>query len=328
MRKITRIAYNSAHWRKPTGEAGAQEIGGTYNNVNGFGHEDWLFRNEWLIDGWRYAFLQGVGKSHKKLIREKLPFDLNLYTVQTDKRRRYVAAIDEVECLDDRQAEAALETFRQMGWFDLMKAEIEAINGKVEALGSPQWARHVLNVRFRLQNVRMLPEDSFAAVGDPIWKLHRYVLTESPVANDAMERIRGRRGTNQSPNLESYARKGTCSSEVTPEHALMQARLMAELQEEFPTARVVREENYIDVVVENDTDLRLYEIKSDLSPRTVLRHAIGQLLEYAHFQANPKGRNLHLVVVGRTPPSQADAAYINQLKQRFSLPLAYRVVHI
>jgi len=60
MSKITRIAYNSAGWRKPTGEASKHESAGSYNQQFGFGHEDWLFRHEWLIDGWRYAFIQGI----------------------------------------------------------------------------------------------------------------------------------------------------------------------------------------------------------------------------------------------------------------------------
>lgn len=328
MRRITRIAYNSAQWRKPTGEARVQEIEGTYNNVNGFGHEDWLFRNEWLIDGWRYAFLQGVAKSHKKLVREQRPFDLSLYTVQNDKQRRYVAAIDAAECLDDRQAEAALNIFERRGWFDQMKVEVEEVKGKVEALGAPQWARHVLNVRFRLENVALLPANSFAEEGDPIWKLHRYVLTESPDANATLENIRRRSGSDQPPHLATHTRKGVGPTEVTPEHARMQTQLMNELLQEFPRGRLVREENFIDVLVEDDTDLRLYEIKSDLSPRTVLRQAIGQLLEYAHFQAALKGRNLHLIVVGRVALSTEDAKYLAQLREQFALPLEYRVVHI
>lgn len=47
VKTITRIAYNSADWHHPTGDAARQEMEGSYNNVNRFGHEDWLFRDEW-----------------------------------------------------------------------------------------------------------------------------------------------------------------------------------------------------------------------------------------------------------------------------------------
>lgn len=70
MSKITRIAYNSSGWQHPTGDALREEASGTYNSDNGFGHEDWLFRSEWQIEGWCYAFLQGFNKSHAKWARK------------------------------------------------------------------------------------------------------------------------------------------------------------------------------------------------------------------------------------------------------------------
>ncbi len=66
MSKITRIAYNSSGWQHPTGDARREEASGTYNSDNGFGHEDWLFRSEWQIEGWRYAFLQGDCEDQNK----------------------------------------------------------------------------------------------------------------------------------------------------------------------------------------------------------------------------------------------------------------------
>ena len=120
MHKITRIAFNSADWQKPTGDARKYEAVDTYNHKFGFGHEDWLFRADWLIDGWRYGFIQGVSKSHAKLMKEGKPVDLTLFTVQPDKMRRYVATLRDVECLDDRQAEDALALFKKQGWYDTM----------------------------------------------------------------------------------------------------------------------------------------------------------------------------------------------------------------
>src|SRR5690242_6580887 len=108
MHKVTRISYNSGGWQKPTGEAAKHEAAATYSHQYGFGHEDWLFRSEWVIDGWRYAFLQGVNKSQAKLLREAHPIDVTLFTIQPDKKRRYVATIHDVECLSDLQAQDAL----------------------------------------------------------------------------------------------------------------------------------------------------------------------------------------------------------------------------
>jgi hypothetical protein len=70
-----------------------------------------LFRSEWLIDGWRYAFLQGVNKSYSKLVKAGQPVDLTLFTIQPDKKRRYAASIQGVECLNDQQAEDVRKEF-------------------------------------------------------------------------------------------------------------------------------------------------------------------------------------------------------------------------
>lgn len=325
MDRLTRISYNSAGWRRPTGEAAEQEQDGTYNNLHRFGHEDWLFRDEWEIDGWRYAFIQGVGKSREALLKLQRPFDVTLFTVEPDKRRRYVANIREAEALDDEQAEAALQVFRTEGWLRKMEEEIEAVGGNAAALGDARWAPHVLNVRFRLERVIFFPAGTYADEGDPVLRRHRYQLYNIAEASEPHNRI-GRSGSNLPPNIADALRRAVDAVKVSPEHAKMQARLMRELVAENPDALVVRERNYIDVLVETPDSLHLYEIKSDLSPSTVLRLAIGQLLEYAFRLPNPHGKRVVLVAVGRAALSAQDHAFLDHLNRRHLVSLEYRVV--
>lgn len=330
MTRITRIAYNRANWRHPTGDAAQHEMEGSYTNTNRFGHEDWLFRDEWQIDGWRYAFLQGVNHSQAKLIREKKPFDVTLFTIEPDKRRRYVAQIKEVECLDETQAEEALEVFEKKGWLNVMKGEIQFIGGDVSALGNAKWARHILNVRFRLRNVHFFPEKTFATNADPVKKYNHYVLVDASTSEATLPRAIGRRGSADLPEESrgTYTRRGFGPVEVSPEHARMQRALMIELRKEYPHGKVEQESNFIDVLVRTNDELRLYEIKSDLAPRSVLRQAIGQLLEYSFFQVEPGPQNVTLIVVGRKPLEAADSSYLEHLCARYRLPLEYRVVSI
>lgn len=326
--KITRISYNSNNWQKPTGEARDLEIGGTYNQDHGFGHEDWLFRNEWTIAGWRYAFLQGVNKSTKKLVQDGKPVDITLFTIQPDKRRRYVARIREMECLSDEQAEAALVEFRKKGWLDAMRKEIKDVGGNPEALGNDQRAQHILNVRFRLENIYNFPTEAFANTSDPIRHYNRYQiydLSVQPVDNS--DKPKTRSGSEEPPDPRSHLRSASGKIQVSPEHAKMQKQLMEDLRKQFPNARIVREENFIDVLVETETDLYLYEIKSDLSPMAVLRAAIGQLLEYAFRMKNAQ-KCIHLIAVGRTPLCAVDENYLKHLQRDYALPLEYFVVRI
>ncbi|WP_162577858.1 hypothetical protein [Variovorax sp. PBS-H4] len=327
LERITRISYNSAGWHHPTGEAATQEHSKTYNSINGFGHEDWLFRNEWTINGWRYAFIQGVSKSRKALVKTLQPVDLTLFTVDSNKRRRYVAYIREAEALDDQQADAAVYAFRQAGWLATMQNEIAAVGGEPAALGNARWASHILNVRFKVENLTQFPPEAYAQAGDPILQLNRYQLYKvAPSPSGVNSHTRA--GCELPPTIRSFIRKGSAAREVSPEHAKMQAQLMWELQNENPDARVVREQDYIDVLVETGESIFLYEIKSDLSPRSVLRQAIGQLLEYSHRMPNPDRKTVTLIAVGRSPLSEGASDFLQNLQQARGLPLAYRVVKI
>jgi hypothetical protein len=323
IQKITRISFNSTGWQRPTGEAAQHESPGTYNHKYGFGHEDWLFRSEWQIDGWRYAFIQGINKSHARLVGSDRPFDLTLFTIQPDGRRRYVATILDIECLDATQATNALDAFKKRGWYDIMVREIKAVNGDAIALGSTKYATWILNVRFRQEHLQLFPSDAFAISTDSIRHLNRYQLY------DAEQRVSGRnRGSSEAPIPKGFMRSAIPAVQCTPEHARMQEKLMAELKAEYPGAIVDRERDFIDVTVKTDAILILFEIKSDLDPRTVIRLALGQILEYAYHPSRLHALPVRLVIVGRRPLSSEDRDYLDKLKQQFSLPLEYRAVSL
>ena len=108
----------------------------------------------------------------------------------------------------------------------------------------------------------------------------------------------------------------------------MQAKLMSELHEEYGADHVWRETDFVDVRVETERELIYFEIKTDLNPRTVLRAAIGQILEYAYHPARTGRRPDKLVVVGRTALEPDDETYLKILSESFKIPLRYRVVSV
>lgn len=331
MHKISRISYNSEGWRKPTGEASKCEVGDTYNRKYGFGHEDWLFRTEWLIDDWRYAFIQGVNKSHVRLVKAGQAIDLTLFTIHPDnKKRRLIASIYEVECLDNQQADDALIIFRERGWYDTMLQEVQAVGGNASALGDTEWVKYILNVRFRQKNVHPFPPDTYATPGDPIYRMTRYQLYDAKnnVSSNVTAPSHLKAGATSLPKIQSFMRRGSASVECTPEHAHMQEKLMKELKDENPTAIILREQDYIDVSVQTENELILFEIKSDIDPTTVIRTALGQILEYAYHPNRTHLLPVRLVIVGRRPLSQLDETYLDYLRTEFYLPLSYRVVEL
>lgn len=328
IRRLARIAYNSSGWQKPTGEAADQEADNTYSAQNGFGHEDWLFRSEWTINGWRYAFIQGLNRSRKAYLGR--PLDLSLYTMLPDKRSRLVATIYDLECLSDEQAKEALESFQSKGWLKIMQEEVDAIGGDTGALGNPRWAQHVLNVRFRLENVDMHPPEMFLPNNQWLKDRHRYMLYKfEGLDRERVERcFFGRRGTNNAAKSRRLFRRGTKPVEYTPEHDDMQRQLMAELKQQYGTKNVWREQDFVDVRVETEQELIYFEIKTDLNPRAVIRQALGQILEYAYHPVRPGRRPNSLVIVGRSEIGPDDKIYLQSLREKFALPLSYRVVKI
>jgi hypothetical protein len=327
---LTRLNYNAGNWQGPTGDARRLESGQSYNRKYGFGLEDWLFRTEWLIGGWRYGFFQGANKSYARLVDADAPFDVTLFTIDPEKRRRYVATIYEAECLTNSQAEAALQAFKRLGWYDLMQAEIRSTGGDPSAMNSVPLARHILNVRFRQENVRPFPAGTYAEPGDPVLLLKHYQLADAEKLDKKHGKAAGGRqsGSASLPNVASHVRRISAIIEYTPEHQEMQKRLMLELKAEFPRARIVREEHGVDVAVETSQEKILFEIKSDLEPRTVIRHALGQILEYAYHPRRTHPRPLRLVIVGRHGLGKEEQAYLERLTGEIGLPLAYRVVPV
>lgn len=328
VRLFARITYNSEGWLRPTGSAEKNEARGSYSTENGFGHEEWLFRPDWPIGGWRYAFIQGFNSDTSKYRGQ--PVEVTLFTRQPDGRHRMVATIYDLEWLERSQAEDALEVFRSKGWLKTMEDEIKAVGGIVGSFGDPNRAHHVFNVRFRQENIEPCPPDTFLPNTKWYKDRHRYSLyTFDDAERDRLEEsFRGRQGSLDLPEARHVFRRGGNPVQCDPVHERIQARLMEELRETYGAERVSREQDFVDVRVEAGDELIYFEIKSDLNPRSVIRMALGQILEYAYHPARTGRRPDRLVLVGRAPLQADDQSYLECLRRQFNLPLNYRCVAV
>ena len=181
-----------------------------------------------------------------------------------------------------------------------------------------------------MENVEPFLPATFALPDDPVMKLNRYQLTDLQEVSSKFnaQPLQGRAGSASLPPIRQVMRSATPAAVYTPEHARMQEKLMVELNKEYPKAKVVREENFIDVSVHTEQELILFEIKSDLEPRTVIRQALGQILEYAYHPNRAQALPVRLVIVGRRPLAAVDSEYMRYLTTKFLLPLSYRVVEL
>ncbi|MNO38648.1 hypothetical protein D3C76_287550 [compost metagenome] len=335
MEYLSRICFNSQGWRRPTGEARSLELASppSFSRMFGYGHEEWLFRFDWQIDGWQYGFLQGVNNSRSTVAGMEEAVDVTLYTCEPGSQRRYVAKILDVECLSYAQSEAIHAQFVANGWLAEMQADILAVGGDVSTLGNSSWVNGMINIRFRQENVRWYPAGTYAEEDEYVRTLRRYQFNEikshaqAPYVDRA---LLGRNGRPDAPNQKPFYRSGSAGKICTPEHGLIQAKLLDELRAEYPDADIDCEKDFVDITVETPGERILFEIKSDLVPRTVLRLALGQLLEYGFYYSSHDTdfKRVTLIAVGRKDLSLEDETYLKCLQQKFNLPLKYRAVPI
>ena len=160
--KFSRICWNTAEWQKPTGDAAKVETA-SYVATHRFGHEEWLFNFEWLIDGYRYGFLQPILKYYKKYKGHSC--SILLYTVTPEKDTLLVAKIANVYIPEEDELNRALRKYENSGWMDSMRADVEVIGGCLTVLDNPK-AVEVVNMRFHPENVTMIFDPRQRVIGE------------------------------------------------------------------------------------------------------------------------------------------------------------------
>lgn len=123
MNKYCRLCWNSEGWRYPTGEAAKIESGKSYVAEKGFGHEEWLFNFEWILNGYRYGFLQPISKFRGKYQNDT--FSVLLYTLTPEKQTLIVGRIDNLYVPNNRELNAAFRQIRDRGWLTQMIEDVQ-----------------------------------------------------------------------------------------------------------------------------------------------------------------------------------------------------------
>ena len=135
---------------------------------------------------------------------------------------------------------------------------------------------------------------------------------------------------------EDWARATTVTrtagvSQVSLRHRVLQDALKSELEREGVVVSIENRDGrggYIDLVACRDGEYEFYEfyeIKTDASARLAIRHAIGQLLEYAYWPA--AARPKRVVVVAERPLDPEAADYLRTLEAETGLAIGYRQVN-
>ncbi len=318
---FARICYNTSEWKRPSGLQGKDTNKDCYERKQGFGHEEWLFDESKIINGYHYSFLQPMGH----FIYAGQIKDVHLFFYSKDFGKLYLGIIHNVECLTEKQAKDATKIYEKNGWLKEMKSDIIAIGGNATALDDNKYS--LFNIRFKINDVDInLSNPRIISQDDPSTKATYYKLYHKKgdiIFSDVPD------------NKHSVHRGMLIKSEKTvvfntdirrtyydPQHNKMQNAIKKILVMSGEYKDVVLEKNYVDITAtQKNGKIDFYELKT-AAAKASIREAIGQILEYAHYP-NDKHAD-RLIIVGPNKPDKYDRMYLQYLRDTYKLPIWFR----
>lgn len=148
---------------------------------------------------------------------------------------------------------------------------------------------------------------SFDELNDSVTPNYNIELTESRI---------------NEKQTEEKKRQVSYSTTVRKIHNKIQSSFAKHLQNKYPDNYIKTEHNYIDVVMQSETELYYYEVKPDNSVYACIRSGIGQLLDYYHKNPHSK-KTVHIRIVGTEKPNDDDIKFIEFLKDSLKVSFDY-----
>lgn len=325
--KMARICWNSNNWRIPSGRDGKSLDTKSYENKNGFGHEEWLFDLEKIINGYHYGALQPIGK-HQDSYQGQV-FNILLYTYKSDDKEWYwVGWLNNVIAISKEESINVYEEYKNRGWLEEMKNNLAAVEANQNELNT--YSSYCFNVKFLPSEI--IPVSSGLQLFNDDQKIqhNRYTLLNidqnivSSLENAQIEIV----GNNFSKNRKTIFTKSFSkySKEYEFTHVIIQETFFAYLKKYFPNdklkmeARITKLNCSIDIYQIKKVSIKIiYEIKTFVDLLYSIRVALGQLLEYGYYPN--RSEKYKLVIVSNKHITSDIKLYIDNLKSLFNLDI-------
>lgn len=174
----TRITFNSNNWKMPSGTIGKSSNPNSFEGVHGFGFEEWIFDDSTLINGKKYAFIQGVARS---VLKRKTPRKLILFTINNiTKERIHIATLGKWKYFEDNKNDIQSE-FEKKGWLKNMREQILKVGADenmFDTVVAQNGTEPLFNVCFEFEDLEILKQTKIFPQDHRIQTLNRYLIYE------------------------------------------------------------------------------------------------------------------------------------------------------
>lgn len=332
--KIARICWNTNGWIKPSGPTGKAKTK-SHEKDFGFGHEEWLLDIGKVFNGYHYGFLEPVRKFQKKY--EGQTYNFLLYTIDSNTQQKYwVGWLKNVEVINDHEARSVLNYYKNKGWFDEMRKDLDDIGLNGNRLIN-KYLREIdiFNVKFKPEEIVNISEKLIPIPKEnKLVNYTRYILRDISDEQVVEEQIDSAKdfnfnsGNKGLEKLKSSSRKRVepREIEIKLKHNIISDNFLEHLKTLYGSDNVNREcdangGGSVDIVVKTVQGYIFYEIKTYNHLKTSFRVALGQLLEYATF---PNKRDaIKLYLVSDLAPSSQIINYVKHLNKIINIPFGY-----
>ena len=328
MEKIARICYNDEGWLFPSGRKDKAVNKDSYEQKNGFGHEEWLLDFDKIIDGYHYGFLQPLNGYH----HAGNTYDIHLFFYTQNTGKVYIGCIKNAECIDEGEAIRVLDIYKKKKWYDEMLTSVSKIPADSNLLKKE--GHNIFNVRFKVKDfVDNTSNPKHISEKDPSTRGLYYKLMDKrgdfifDEAFGAISHVTKRSKKRERKSAESKSEKtvhGGVYERVSynPIHNKVQNRIQKILLSSKEYTEVIEEKNFVDLTATHKSgETHYFEIKTNTA-RLSIREALGQILEYSDYPDDFRASKL--IIVSVKPLDDSDCKYMKHLREKYHIPVWYR----
>lgn len=337
-RKFTRVCWNTNGWTVPSGRKGKSNSPESFENLMGFGFEEWLFNENMNYNDYQYGFLQGINQDNPS---EEI-LDLDLFAIERTGNAsipHWVASLKNVQILKKDEIKKIVNKLEVKKIFESTFKELN-IDPEIEEKIQSYTDSDFLNIRFKLSDANFPTDKNKTEIDLDLNRFSRYKLYKgslwdqlsSTYERDIQDEYDlGEVSFKRSKNRKSIVQRSAGSFEMHRKHDDISEKLEAYLNSIKEKGELITSESgrkdgrAIDMVyVKNNNEALLYEIKTYPHLRNTIREGLGQLLEYAFWDHPYDNYKLKLIIVGMDQADDVTIEYLKYLRNRFQLPIHYQ----